>query len=168
MNLIAAVDLNWAIGRGNELLIRIPNDHKQFRLMTEGNVVVYGRRTLETFPQKMPLPSRTNIVLSKDPAFRVKGADTVHSLEELLNRLREYREDEIFIIGGESVYAQMLPYCNTAHITRIDRKYQADRYFPNLDEDAEWSVSASSDEQSYFDTTYTFVKYERKAPALLR
>lgn len=161
MNVIVAVDSNWAIGCKNQLLVRIPNDHKMFRQMTTGKVVVLGRKTLETFPQGLPLPNRTNIILSKSADYKVKDAVVVHSIEELLEELKQYNSEDVFIIGGESIYRQMLPYCNTAHITKIDHAYEADSYFPNLDEDAEWKVTADSEEQTYFDIAYSFVKYER-------
>ena len=131
MNVIVAVDNNWAIGCKGGLLVRIPNDHKAFRQETAGKVVVLGRKTLETFPQGMPLADRTNIILSGNPAYRVKGAVVVHSLEELLDELKKYRDEEIYIIGGESVYRMMLPYCDTAHVTKIDHAYEADAHFPD-------------------------------------
>lgn len=161
MNIIVAVDENWAIGNKNELLIRIPADMKMFREETTGKVVVLGRKTLETFPNGNPLKNRTNIILSTQKDYQVKDAIVVHSIEELLEELKAYEEEQIYIIGGESIYRQMLPYCNTAHVTKIDRSYEADAYFPNLDDDAQWEITAESDEQSYFDTTYRFVKYER-------
>ena len=153
MNLIVAVDSNWAIGNKEALLVRIPNDHKHFREETTGKVVVLGRKTLQTFPQGLPLKNRTNIVLSRDKNFTVKDATVVRSVEELLEELKQYNEDEIYIIGGESIYRQMLPYCDA---------YEADTYFPNLDADPDWEVTEESDEQTYFDIAYTFVKYERK------
>lgn len=162
MNIIAAVDRNWAIGSRNELLIRIPNDHKHFREETTGKVVVLGRKTLETFPQGLPLKNRTNIILSANPHYQVKDAVVVHSVEELLEELKAYRDEDIYIIGGESVYRQLLSYCDVAHITKIDHAYEADAYFPNLDEDEEWEITADSEEQTYFDIPYQFVKYERK------
>ena len=161
MNLIVAVDENWAIGYKNELLIRIPADMKMFRQETTGKVVVLGRKTLETFPNAQPLKNRTNIILSTNKDYKVKDATVVHSIEELLEELRNYADEDIYIIGGETIYRQMLPYCNVAHITKIDRSYEADAFFPNLDADPAWEVTAESDEQSYFDTTYSFVKYER-------
>ena len=161
MNLIVAVDEIWAIGYKNELLVRIPNDHKMFRQMTTGKVVVLGRKTLETFPQGMPLPNRTNIILSKSEDYKVKDAIVVHSVEELLEELKKYNSEDVYIIGGESIYRQMLPYCDTAHVTKIDHAYEADTYFPNLDEDADWTITADSDEQIYFDLTYHFIKYEK-------
>ncbi len=163
MNLIVAVDNNWAIGYKNELLVRIPNDHKHFREETTGKVVVLGRKTLETFPQGQPLKNRTNIILTTDRKYQVKDAIIVHSIHELLEELKKYNDEDIYIIGGESVYRQMLPYCNVAHITKIDHSYEADTYFPNLDQDEEWHITADSDEQTYFDIAYQFLKYERKA-----
>ena len=162
MNLIVAVDENWAIGYKNELLIRIPADMKMFRQETTGKVVVLGRKTLETFPNGQPLKNRTNIILSTKKDYQVKDAIVVHSIEELLEELKNYPSEDIYIIGGETIYRQMLPYCDVAHVTRIDRKYEADVFFPNLEEDGNWDITAESDEQSYFDTTYTFVKYERR------
>ena len=162
MNLIVAVDENWAIGYKNELLIRIPADMKMFRQETTGKVVVLGRKTLETFPGGQPLKNRTNIILSTNKDYKVKDATVVHSIDELLEELKNYADEDIYIIGGETIYRQLLPYCNVAHITKIDRSYEADAFFPNLDEDPDWEVTAESDEQSYFDTIYSFVKYERK------
>lgn len=162
MNMIVAVDERWAIGNKNKLLVSIPNDQKHFREETTGKVIVLGRKTLETFPQGMPLANRTNIVLSADKKFTVKGAEVVHSVEELLETLKQYPEDSIYIVGGESVYRQMLPYCDVVHVTKIDRRYEADSFFPNLDEDDQWEITADSDEQYYFDITYTFYEYRRK------
>lgn len=162
MNLIVAVDNNWAIGYKNELLISIPNDHKHFWQETKGKVVVLGRKTLDTFPQGLPLKNRTNIILSRDPGYSVKDAVIVHSVDELLEELKKYNDEDVYVIGGESIYRQLLPYCNVAHITKIDHEYMADTYFPDLDKDEEWEITAESDEQTYFDVAYQFLKYERK------
>lgn len=161
MNLIVAVDNNWAIGNKGDLLVSIPNDHKHFRQETLGKVVVLGRKTLATFPQGLPLKGRTNIILSTDPSYTVKDATVVHSIKELLDTLKNYRSEDIYIIGGDSVYKQMLPYCDTAHITKINHVYEADSYFPNLDEMANWKITADSEEQTYFDIEYVFLKYQR-------
>ena len=147
MNMIVAVDNSWAIGNKGELLIRIPGDHKFFREETTGKVVVLGRKTLETFPQGLPLKNRTNIILSANPDFKVKDAVVAHSLEELLEELKKYRSEDIYIVGGDSVYRQMLPYCDVAHVTKIDHNYCADAYFPDLDKMEGWMVTADSEEQ---------------------
>lgn len=160
--MLVASDANWAIGCKNQLLVSIPNDHKTFRQMTEGKVIVLGRKTLATFPQGLPLQNRTNMILSGNPSFSVKGAQIMHSLEELLAALGGYPDEDIYIVGGESVYRMMLPYCDTVHVTRIDHAYEADAYFPNLDKLPEWEIAEESEEQTYFDIPYTFVRYERK------
>ena len=162
MNLIAAVDKNWAIGLKNKLLVRIPEDQRFFRETTTGKVVVMGRKTLESFPGGLPLKNRTNIVLTKDRGYDAKGAIVVHSLEELLKKLEQYPSQDIYIIGGESIYRQLLPYCDVAHITRIDYAYEADSWFPNLDERTEWQVTGESEEQTYFNLEYYFYRYEKK------
>lgn len=161
MNLIVAVDKNWAIGKGNKLLVSIPQDMKFFRETTMGKVVVMGRKTLESFPGGQPLKKRTNIVLTRDKNYDVKDAIVVHGIEELLDELKNYNEEDIYVIGGETIYRQLLPYCKLAHVTRINHSYEADTYFPNLDDDKEWAVTGVSDEQTYFDLEYEFVRYEK-------
>ena len=161
MNAIVAVDNNWAIGSKNNLLVRIPADHKNFRQETTGKVVVLGRKTLETFPQGMPLPNRINIILSTNPDYKVKDAVVVHSKEELDTELKKYPTEDVYIIGGESVYRMMLPACDVVHVTKIDHDYEADAYFPNLDKMEEWKLEEESEEQTYFDVEYYFRKYVR-------
>lgn len=161
MNLIVAVDKNWAIGLKNKLLVSIPADMKFFRETTMGKVVVMGRKTLESFPNGQPLKKRTNIVLTRDKNYQVKDAVVVHTLDELLEELKQYAEEDIYVIGGESIYRLLLPYCKVAHVTKIDHAYEADSYFPNLDEMDDWEVTGISDEQTYFNLEYEFVRYER-------
>ena len=161
MNLIVAVDKNWAIGKENKLLVSIPQDMKFFRETTMGKVVVMGRKTLESFPGGQPLKKRTNIVITRDKNYSVKDAIVVHSVEEALEELKNYSSEDIYVIGGDSIYRQMLPYCDIAHVTKINHAYEADTYFPNLDEKDEWVVTGVSDEQTYFNLEYEFVRYER-------
>lgn len=160
MNLIAAVDKNWGIGLKNQLLVRIPEDMKHFRNMTIGKIVVMGRKTLESFPGGQPLNDRTNIVLTKDKNYQVKNAVIVHDMEELFAELKKYKQENIFVIGGESIYGQLLDQCETAYITKIDYEYQADVWFPNLDELEQWELIEESEEQTYFDLEYYFLKYQ--------
>lgn len=161
MNIIVAVDENWAIGKDNKLLVSIPSDMKFFRSMTMGKVVVMGRKTLESFPNGLPLKNRTNIVLTQNPDYRVKDAVICHSMEELLEELKKYNSEDVFVIGGDSIYHQLLPYCDTAHVTRIYHSYEADSWFPNLDSMEEWELTGDTEEQTYFDLEYQFVKYKK-------
>lgn len=162
MNIIVAADKNWAIGKDNRLLVSIPADMKMFRQETTGKVVVMGRKTLESFPGGLPLKNRTNIVITQNGNYTVKDAIVVHSIEEALEEIKKYPPEDVYCIGGDSIYKQLLPYCDTAHVTKIDFAYAADSFFPNLDEMPEWEITAQSEEQTYFDLEYQFVKYERK------
>lgn len=162
MNLIVAVDKNWAIGNGNKLLVSIPQDMKFFRETTKGKIVAMGRKTLESFPGGQPLKNRVNVVLTTDKNYKVNGTDVVHTIDEMLDELKKYPSEDIYIIGGESIYRQLLPYCDTAYVTKIDHAYDADTHFPNLDEDPQWEMTKISDEQTYFDLEYVFTIYERK------
>ena len=161
MNLIAAVDKNWAIGCKNKLLVSIPADMKFFRETTTGKVVVMGRKTLESFPNGMPLKKRTNIVLTHDKTYKVPDAILVHSMEELHEELKKYPSEDIYVIGGETIYKQLLDECDVAHITKIDYEFEADAYFPNLDELPDWKITQDSEEQTYFGLEYYFYKYEK-------
>ena len=162
MNAIAAVDANWAIGNKNRLLTSIPADMKFFREKTMGHVVVMGRKTLESFPNGLPLKNRINIVLTANRSYKVKDAIIVHTKEELLEELKKYSSNELYVIGGGSIYEMLIPYCDTAYITKIDHVYAADTYFPNLDQMDDWEMTEVSEEQTCFDLEYVFAKYERK------
>jgi len=162
MKAIVAVDSNWAIGHKGKLLVSIPADQKNFRKLTTGNTIVYGRKTLETFPQQVVLPNRRNIILSTREDYTVKNAEVAHSKEELLELVKDNDTDSVFIIGGSSVYNEFIDECDTAIVTFIDKEYQADSYFPNLDKDPNWELADESDEQVYFDITYTYRTYKRK------
>ena len=161
MKAILSADRNWGIGYQNKLLVSIPSDMRFFREMTEGKVIVMGRKTLESFPNGLPLKKRINVVLTHDRSYQVKDAVIVHDKEELLEELKKYQED-IFVVGGGSVYELLLPYCDTAYVTRIDMEYQADTFFLDLDQDPEWELTEESDEQTCFDIEFTFTVYRRK------
>ena len=162
MNLIVNVDSNWAIGYRGKLLVSIPEDMKFFRSETTGKVVVLGRKTLETFPGGQPLKNRTNIILTRNPNYQVKGAIICHSVEEVLEELKKYNSEDVYIIGGDSIYKEFLPYCDVAHVTRTDHVYDADAWFPNLEEDPAWVLTGESEEKTYFDLEFRFCRYERR------
>ena len=161
MNLIVNVDKNWAIGNDNQLLVSIPADMRFFKEQTTGNVIILGRKTLETFPKGRPLKDRVKVVISKKKDLEIEGAIVVHSIEEAIEAVKDYPSEKIFVVGGASIYEQMLPYCDVAHVTRTDYSYQADTYFPNLEKNSEWELTGESEEQTYYDLEYRFCKYER-------
>ena len=161
MNIYVVADANWAIGKGDELLIRSPREQKLFMEETAGKVVVIGRKTFQTIHKGLAIQGRTNIILSRNKSLQIKGAMVVHSVEELLEELEKYPSEDINIIGGESIYTQLLPYCKVAHVAKLDYAYAGDKYFPDLDKEPGWKLTADSDEQVYFDITYEFLRYEK-------
>lgn len=159
MQLIAAVSENWGIGKDNALLFRIPQDMKFFREMTTGKVVITGRKNLESFPGGKPLKNRTNIVLSKNPEFKCDGAEVCSSVEEVLKL--PYDDEDIFVIGGETVYRQMLEYCDICYITKVYETVPADKFMVNLDEADDWRLTEESEEIQDNGHTIQFCRYER-------
>ena len=162
MNLIVAVDNNWAIGKDNDLLTAIPEDLRFFREMTTNNVIVMGRKTLESFPEAKPLANRTNIVITNNPNYKAKGVTLVYSIDEAMEEIKKYPAEEVFIIGGQTIYEQFLDYCHVAHVTKINYSYDADTYFPNLDDKDGWKIQGISEEYTYHDLDYKFYKYVNK------
>ena len=164
MNIYVTVDENWAIGKGDAQLAQIPGNQRYFQGLTGGKTVVVGRKTLQAMPQGQPLYGREYMVLSQNPAYRVKGADVFADADALLLAAKEAEAAgrEGFVCGGESVYRQFLPYCDAAYVTLIEKSYDADQHFPNLDRDEEWELSEESEEQTCFDITYYFRKYTRR------
>ncbi len=162
MRCIVAVDKNWGIGCKNQLLISIPADMRFFRETTMNKVVIMGRATLESFPGGHALKNRTNIVITRDPHYTAPDATVVHSVEEALEAAKEFDTDDVYVIGGGSIYRQLLPYCDVAYVTKIDYAYDADTYFPNLDVLPEWTLADESEEQTYYDIEYRFTRYEKK------
>lgn len=164
MNIIVAVDKKWGIGNKGKLLVSIPRDKKLFREETTGKVIIMGHNTLLSLPGAQPLAGRENIVLSRDKSLSIKGATVLNSVDACIDYLRKnnIKDSDVFVIGGESVYNDFLPYCDIAHITYIDYEYEADRHFLNLDISNEWSLVLETEEETYFDIPYTFRLYKRK------
>lgn len=159
MNAIVAVDLNWGIGCNGKLLNSIPEDMKFFKKKTSGNVVVMGRETFESLPGKKPLLNRINIVLSRNPAFNDDRLIVCRSVDETVKRLSEFDDKQIFIIGGEAVYKQFLPYCDTIYVTKIYNKKDADRFFPDIDHLKEWKKIDETEMKEHNKLEYKFLKY---------
>ena len=138
---IVAVDENWGIGYKGELLASLPEDQKlNFKIKTMGHPVIYGRKTLETFPKGKLLPGRENIILTRNPDYSYEGATIMHSVTEVVKYAETQPDETFFIIGGAQIYEQFLPYCDTCVVTRIKKSYPADAFFPNLDMINAWKL----------------------------
>ena len=161
MNAIVAVDQNWGIGRDGELLFRIKSDLRRFRSLTLGKIVILGRKTLQTFPQGRPLSGRTNLIMSRNPLYRVEGATAVHSIEALLERCAAENPDDLFVIGGASVYDALLPFCDRVYVTLVHAIQPADRHFPNLDQLPGWHLAHEEPIQEEDGLTFSYLTYER-------
>ncbi len=161
---IAAVDENWAIGNKGDLLISLPEDQKGvFRKYTAGNTVVFGRKTLKTFKDEKLLPKRINIVLTRNPEFTKEGAVILHSEEELSKYQEDHPDEIIFLIGGAEVYNSMIGICDEAIITYIHKTFEADAYFPNLDDMEDWEMYEEEDEiMSEKGVSFNVRHYRRK------
>ena len=157
MNLIAAVDQNWAIGKGGNLLCRIPADLRRFQELTTGHAVILGRKTLETFPGGRPLMNRRNMILSRNPAFAPDRAEVFRDVDSLLRAAPA----DAFVIGGESVYRALLPRCTRAHLTKVEGAFPADAFFPDLDADPAWAVTEEGEALEHQGLAFRYVTYER-------
>ena len=158
MNLIVAVDANWAIGKGGDQLVYIPEDLKHFKELTMGHPVILGRKTMATFPGGRPLKGRRNLVVSRNPDFRPEGAEVYPDLDTLLAAAPE----DAFVIGGASVYRALLDRCDTAYVTKIDRSYKADCWFPDLDSRPEWRAEEESPRMESDGVSFRYVTYRRR------
>ena len=160
MKAIVCVDSKWGIGRGNDLLFSLPLDMKFFRETTKEKIVVMGGKTLRSFPNAKPLPKRINIVLSKteerDDCIICKDFTT------LLDTLKKYNSDDIFIIGGGSFYSMMLPYCDEAFVTKVKSNGEATVFFPNLDKNPDWTLVEEGEELETNGHYITFNKYQNE------
>ncbi len=160
MKAIVCVDNNWGIGKDNDLLYHIPADMKFFKEKTIGNIVVMGLATLKSFPGGNPLKDRVNIVLCDDPDFNRDDIIKCGSIEELFEILKRYNTNNVFVIGGASVYAQLVPYCDTVYVTKVNQSKEADKYFPNLDEDSDWACVKEGETQEHNGINYKFTTYK--------
>ena len=160
ISIIVAVSEDWGIGKDNELLWHISEDLKRFKRLTSGNVVIMGKKTWESLPKK-PLPNRKNIVITDNPKETFESAFTAYSIEDSLAKCTT--GEEIFIIGGGSIYRQFMPLADRLFITHVHKKAPADIYFPEIDMKI-WEIS----EEEEFVTgenesiPYTYTVYQRR------
>ena len=161
MNLIVAVSSDWGIGRDNDLLFYIKEDLRRFRTLTIGKVVVMGHGTFKSLPNQQPLKDRKNIVLSRENTLQINGVKVCNSLDSLRETLKSYEKENIFIIGGETIYRQLLNECETAYVTKVDSNPTADVFFPNLDKEAGWLLVEESETKFQGELGYRYCKYKR-------
>jgi dihydrofolate reductase len=160
MNFIVAVDEQWNIGRDGALLQPIPEDLKSFKKMTLNKIVVLGRKTLKTFPGAKPLKGRTNIILTRQEGFSAEEAIICNSYEQLFQLLHKYCSDDIFVIGGGEIYNKLIPYCDTAYVTKIHNTYHADTSIMDLDKEPNWKLTKSDGKHHFKDNIYySFLEY---------
>ena len=167
MNAIVAVDRNWGIGKNNDLLVHLSKDLKYYKEKTLGKCVIFGQRTLESLPGGRPLPKRDHIILSDDMNYTVEprdgyACDVCHTKDEVLAKAAEYtaKGEEVIVCGGASIYELFLEDCDGFYVTVIDYVFDADRFFPNLEE-LGLVVTWESEEMEEDGYRFTFKKYER-------
>lgn len=160
ISLIAAVGENLEIGKDNDLLWHIPADLKRFMKITSGHTVIMGRRTFESINSK-PLKNRRNIIITSQQDMNSEGVEIVHSIDGAIRSISG--NEEVFILGGATIYKQFLPYANRMYLTHVHRSFDADTFFPEFDE-KEWEIESKEDvfddEKAGID--YSFINYSRK------
>lgn len=159
MNLIVAVYEDWGIGKDGTQPVALSADRKFFRETTRGAMVIVGRRTIEDFPGQKPLPGRVNVALTRQDA-EIPGFTVCHSPEEAVELAKS--AESCFVIGGGSIYRQMLPYCETAYITKVHADPGSDTFFPNLDQDENWYLADTLQSGEENGIAYEMLLYKRK------
>lgn len=157
MQAIVAVSQSWGIGKGGDLLFRLPSDLRRFKAMTTGHTVIMGRKTLDSLPGGKGLPHRRNLVLSRQSDFAPDRAEVIHSVEDILKTA----EDDAFVIGGQQVYEQLLPYCARVYVTKVLADPEADAFFPDLDKLPEWKVASTGEMLTENGLSFQYVEYIR-------
>ena len=157
MQAIVAVSQSWGIGKGGDLLFRLPSDLRRFKAMTTGHTVIMGRKTLDSLPGGKGLPHRRNLVLSRQSDFAPDRAEVIHSVEDILKTA----EDDAFVIGGQQVYEQLLPYCARVYVTKVLSDPEADAFFPDLDKLPEWKVASAGEMLTENGLSFQYMEYIR-------
>lgn len=160
MDIIVCIDKNNGIGKDGGLLFRIPEDMAYFRRMTVNKTVIMGRKTLESLPGGMPLENRRNIVLTRNKGSVPEGAYAVSGIDELKAAIGR---DEAFVIGGESIYAMLLDYCERAYVTEVEACGGADRFFPDIRNMPAWSLEEQGGEKEHGGLKYRFNVYKNNS-----
>ena len=161
MKMIVCVSEDFGIGYKGDLLFSLPPDMKFFREQTKENVVIMGRGTLDSFPGGKPLKNRVNIVLTRDQDFSREGAEVFNSKEEILEYIKKFPEDDVFVIGGGQIYDMFRDDCSEALVTKVRKSVPCDTYFFDIDKDDNWTLSQESEISEYEGTEFSFCTYKR-------
>ena len=161
MNIIVAINKDWGIGYRGKQTIIIPEDRNYFREVTDGGIVVMGRKTFEILGK--PLSNRKNIVLTNNKDFKMRGVTVVHSIGHAFEKIPPNSSHKVYIIGGAEVYSQFLPWCSYVYVTRTDIDTESDRYFQNLDISTEWELIHKGTIMQFEDIQYSFDLYRSTA-----
>lgn len=164
MNFIVAADLDYGIAKNGDLLARLPEDLRFFKEKTWGNVIVMGRKTLESLPKRKPLPQRTNLILTRDRNYRCEGAIVLCSKAEVLEWIRENHipTEKVFISGGAEIYQLFMPDCTVGYLTRINHRFGADRFIENIGQSKEWVETDRSEIRRENGYEYEWITYHRR------
>lgn len=160
MELIVAVYDDWGIGADGTQPIALSADRKFFRETTRGAMVIVGRRTIADFPGQKPLPGRVNVALTRT-AVEIPGFTVCRSPQEAAELAKT--AERAMVIGGGSIYRQMLCYCDKAYVTKVHARPESDTFFPNLDEDPQWSLTGVLQSGEENGILYEMCLYERSA-----
>lgn len=162
MKMIVCVSEDFGIGLNNELLFSLPPDMKFFRETTMGKAVIMGRGTLDSFPGGKPLKNRTNIVLTRDKDFSREGAEVFHSKEEVLEFVKQFDSDDVYVIGGGQIYQMFKDNCSEALITKVRKSVPSDTFFFDIDSDKDWYLENESELMEHEGISFSFCTYKRK------
>lgn len=157
LSMIVAVDEARAIGKDNRLLWNIPEDLKHFKELTSGHAVIMGENTYHSIGR--PLPNRTNIVVTLNQELELPGCQVVHSLDEAVQVAREYEKEEVFVMGGASIYKQFLPMIDRLYLTLVNGEHEADTYFPDY---SDFTKVISEEKHENGEYQFTFFVLERE------
>lgn len=161
MKMIVCVAEDFGIGNNNGLLFSLPPDMKFFRETTMGKVIIMGRGTLDSFPGGKPLKNRTNIVLTRDKNFSREGVEAFNTKEEILEYVKSFDSNDVFVIGGGQIYEMFKDVCDEALITKVRKAVPADTYFFNIDNAPDWQLAYESELMEHEGINFSFCTYKR-------
>lgn len=159
LTIIAAAAENNALGKDNQLVWHLPDDFKRFKKLTSGHHIIMGRKTFDSFPK--PLPNRTHVVITRQDNFKKEGILVVHSLERAIELSAD--DPQPFVIGGGEIYKMAMKLADKIELTRVHGTFEADTFFPEIDEN-QWKLVSEEfhEKDEKHNYAFTYLTYERK------